>query len=67
MCVSLSLSLNTVTDMNPEQSSDVLLSDKYRSHLIGEGEKNTHWRHGGPPNYDLVNELFEKGRTQASS
>ncbi|THU46428.1 hypothetical protein C4D60_Mb09t04830 [Musa balbisiana] len=39
--------------------------DKYRSHLVGEGEKETQWRHGAPPTYDLVNKLFEEGRTTA--
>ncbi|KAM0826026.1 hypothetical protein ACQ4PT_069151 [Festuca glaucescens] len=38
--------------------------DRYRSHLAGEGEKNTVWRHGAPPTYDAVNSLFESGRTQ---
>lgn len=38
--------------------------DKYRSHWYGEGEKNTHWRFGAPPKYDLVNKLFEQGRTK---
>jgi len=38
--------------------------DKYRSYLSGEGEKNTQWRYGGPPNYDVVNKLFEEGRTK---
>ncbi|EMS61562.1 hypothetical protein TRIUR3_07764 [Triticum urartu] len=38
--------------------------DKYRSFLHGEGEKNTVWRHGAPPNYDLVNKLFEDERTK---
>ncbi|XP_068648618.1 pathogen-related protein-like [Aristolochia californica] len=39
------------------------MGDKYRSHIYGEGEKNTVWRFGGPPNYDVVNKLFEEGRT----
>ncbi|KAK1300823.1 hypothetical protein QJS10_CPB13g00864 [Acorus calamus] len=39
-------------------------SDKYRSFIYGEGEKSTVWRNGAPPNYDLVNKLFEEGRTQ---
>ncbi|RZR86750.1 hypothetical protein BHM03_00014005 [Ensete ventricosum] len=39
--------------------------DKYRSYLVGEGEKDTQWRHGAPPTYDLVNKLFEEGRTRA--
>ncbi|KAK0575414.1 hypothetical protein LWI29_000149 [Acer saccharum] len=43
-------------------SSDVE-GDKYRSYLYGEGEKNTKWRFGAPPNYDAVNKLFEEGRT----
>ncbi|KAF6986735.1 hypothetical protein CFC21_004457 [Triticum aestivum] len=38
--------------------------DKYRSFLHGDGEKNTVWRHGAPPNYDLVNKLFEEERTK---
>ncbi|XP_057952748.1 pathogen-related protein-like [Malania oleifera] len=38
-------------------------ADKYRSYLQGEGEKNTQWRFGAPPNYDAVNKLFEEGRT----
>ncbi|CAN1234871.1 Pathogen-related protein [Linum perenne] len=38
--------------------------DKYRSHLIGEEEKDTHWRDGSPPSYDAVNKLFEEGRTK---
>lgn len=38
--------------------------DKYRSHLVGEGEKETQWRHGAPPTYDIVNKLFEEGRTK---
>ncbi|KAF8404386.1 hypothetical protein HHK36_009269 [Tetracentron sinense] len=38
--------------------------DKYRSYMYGEGEKNTQWRFGAPPNYDVVNKLFEEGRTQ---
>ncbi|OVA15464.1 hypothetical protein BVC80_8411g9 [Macleaya cordata] len=37
--------------------------DKYRSFIHGEGEKNTKWRFGAPPNYDAVNKLFEDGRT----
>ncbi|KAL9225947.1 hypothetical protein vseg_001818 [Gypsophila vaccaria] len=38
--------------------------DKYRSFLYGEGEKNTTWVHGSPPNFDRVDKLFEEGRTQ---
>ncbi|BAS74190.1 Os01g0731600 [Oryza sativa Japonica Group] len=38
--------------------------DKYRSHLAGDGEKNTVWRHGAPPTFDTVNSLFESERTQ---
>ncbi|KAA8538312.1 hypothetical protein F0562_027865 [Nyssa sinensis] len=38
--------------------------DKYRTHIIGEEEKNTEWRFGAPPNYDVVNKLFEEGRTK---
>ncbi|CAL9094487.1 unnamed protein product [Musa acuminata var. zebrina] len=38
--------------------------DKYRDFMYGEGEKDTVWRFGAPPNYDVVNKLFEEGRTQ---
>ena len=41
--------------------------DKYRSHLYGEGEKETQWRFGAPPKYDAVNKLFEQGRTQVET
>ncbi|KAI3969342.1 hypothetical protein MKW92_039942 [Papaver armeniacum] len=37
--------------------------DKYRSYLYGDEHKDVHWRHGGPPIYDLVNELFQQGQT----
>ncbi|XP_024967269.1 pathogen-related protein [Cynara cardunculus var. scolymus] len=37
--------------------------EKYRSFLHEESE-NTVWRHGGPPNFDVVNQLFEEGRTK---
>ncbi|KAI3996107.1 hypothetical protein MKX01_018176 [Papaver californicum] len=37
--------------------------DKYRYYIYGEGEKDTQWRNG-VPNYDVVNKLFEEGRTQ---
>ncbi|KAH7438634.1 hypothetical protein KP509_04G023400 [Ceratopteris richardii] len=38
--------------------------DPYRSHMTGEGKKDTTWRHGGPPSYHVVNSLFEQTRTQ---
>jgi hypothetical protein len=38
--------------------------DKYRSFLHDEAENITQWRHGGPPIYDSVNQLFEEGRTK---
>ncbi|XP_074584076.1 pathogen-related protein-like [Curcuma longa] len=37
--------------------------DPYRSFISGEGEKDTEWRFGAPPNYDVVNRLFEADRT----
>ncbi|PSS31731.1 Pathogen-related protein [Actinidia chinensis var. chinensis] len=45
-------------------SSGTTQGDKYRSYLDGEEEKNTKWRFGAPPNYDVVNKLFEEGRTK---
>ncbi|XP_050215300.1 pathogen-related protein [Mercurialis annua] len=44
--------------------SPVVEEDKYRSYFTGEEEKNTKWRFGGAPNYDVVNKLFEEGRTK---
>ncbi|XP_021284518.1 pathogen-related protein-like [Herrania umbratica] len=38
--------------------------EKYRSYLHGEEEKNTKWRYGDPPSYDVVNKLFEEERTK---
>ncbi|PIN03995.1 hypothetical protein CDL12_23480 [Handroanthus impetiginosus] len=37
--------------------------DKYRSYLSEEELKTTKWN-SGPPNYDVVNKLFEEGRTK---
>ncbi|KAL3641156.1 hypothetical protein CASFOL_016124 [Castilleja foliolosa] len=37
--------------------------DKYRSYLTPEDLQTTQWI-AGPPNYDVVNELFEHGRTK---
>ena len=47
--------------MDQYKGSDV---DKYRCFMSGEGEKNTKWRSGVPPNFDAVNKLFEEGRTK---
>lgn len=41
--------------------------DKYRSFMYGEGEKDTVWRLGSPPNYDVVNKLFEEERTKVTN
>ncbi|XVF78857.1 hypothetical protein PTKIN_Ptkin14bG0171100 [Pterospermum kingtungense] len=35
--------------------------DKYRNFLHGEPD-SVQWRHGGPPTFDLVDQLFEEGR-----
>ncbi|XP_071717614.1 pathogen-related protein-like [Rutidosis leptorrhynchoides] len=47
--------------MEQYKGSDV---DKYRCFMSGEGEKNTTWKHGSPPNFDAANKLFEEGRTK---
>ncbi|KAI3733104.1 hypothetical protein L1987_64322 [Smallanthus sonchifolius] len=47
--------------MDQYKGSDV---DKYRCFLGGEGEKNTTWKYGAPPNFDVANKLFEEGRTK---
>ncbi|KAK6277186.1 PREDICTED: pathogen-related protein [Theobroma cacao] len=50
--------------LSEKMASSVTQEDKYRSYLHGEGEKNTKWKFGTPPNYDVVNKLFEEGRTK---
>ncbi|KAM7252841.1 hypothetical protein ACFE04_025459 [Oxalis oulophora] len=47
-----------------EMASSGSEGDPYRYHLYEEGEKNTQWRFGAPPNFDIVNKLFEQGRTK---
>ncbi|KAL5564886.1 hypothetical protein UlMin_028050 [Ulmus minor] len=50
--------------MATEKVSDKkAVGDKYRSFLDDE-ENNIEWRHGGPPTYDSVNQLFEQGRSK---
>ncbi|KAL8166156.1 hypothetical protein V2J09_007655 [Rumex salicifolius] len=53
-----------MSHLNPKSSSDEERDDKYRSFIHGESEKNTMWRFGAPPNYDVVNKLFEEGQTK---
>lgn len=45
-------------------SSGIDKGDDYRYYLHGEEEKNTKWRYGSPPNYEVVNKLFHEGRTK---
>lgn len=45
-------------------ASSAEAEDSYRTYIYGEGEKTTKWRFGAPPNYDVVNKLFEEGRTK---
>ncbi|XP_008792335.1 pathogen-related protein [Phoenix dactylifera] len=47
-----------------EASKEKPVGDQYRSYLVGEEGDDTHWRLGSPPTYDLVNKLFEEGRTK---
>ena len=42
-------------------------SDKYWFFLYREGEKNTKWRLGAPPSYDIVNKLFEEGKVPSKT
>ncbi|KAJ8771723.1 hypothetical protein K2173_026900 [Erythroxylum novogranatense] len=59
-----SLAAFLVQVFTKKMESEGVVGDKYRSHLHEEGEKDTKWRFGGPPNYDIVNKLFEEGRTK---
>lgn len=42
------------------EASGIVQQDKYRSYMY----ENIQWRSGAPPNYDIVNKLFEEGRTK---
>ncbi|KAJ4951045.1 hypothetical protein NE237_027877 [Protea cynaroides] len=52
--------------MDPSSDTEALVEvgDKYRSHIYGEGEKNTKWKFDAAPNYDVVNKLFEEERSK---
>ena len=39
-------------------------AEKYRSFMNEEDVKNINWRYGSTPNYDVVDKLFEEGRTK---
>lgn len=38
--------------------------EKYRQYIHGDAEKNTRWRYGAPPDYTVVDQFFEQGRTK---
>ncbi|KAL7155728.1 hypothetical protein ABFS83_03G096100 [Erythranthe nasuta] len=51
--------------MASSDNSNNISTEKYRSYLNEEDDvKNIKWRYGAPPNYDVVNKLFEEGRTK---
>ncbi|XP_009801126.1 pathogen-related protein isoform X2 [Nicotiana sylvestris] len=55
--------------MEGEKERIKVASDKYRKFLHEEqaaAAGSIQWRHGGPPIYDAVNNLFEQGRTKVS-
>ncbi|KAL1543728.1 pathogen-related protein-like [Salvia divinorum] len=39
-------------------------AENYRSFMNEEDVKNINWRYGSTPNYDVVDKLFEQGRTK---
>lgn len=41
-----------------------IVGDKYRYLLQGDIEKNTKWKFGSPTIYEVLNKLFEEGRTK---
>ncbi|KAG5019155.1 hypothetical protein JHK87_015010 [Glycine soja] len=45
-------------------ASSSVREDKYRPFMREDSEKNIKWRYGAPPNYDVVNKLFDEGRTK---
>lgn len=38
--------------------------EKYRYFLDAENVKDVQWRFGTPPNYDVVDKLFQEGQTK---
>ncbi|KAK0601235.1 hypothetical protein LWI29_022364 [Acer saccharum] len=56
-----------MTSSGSEEASKMLSiekeADKYRSFLHDESQEIS-WRHGAPPSYVLINQLFEEGRTK---
>ena len=46
-----------------EVASGNIAGDKYRS-LLNDEADTIQWRHGGPPTYNDVNQLFEEGRAK---
>lgn len=40
--------------------------DKYRSFLSEDEVGKVQWRNGAPPTFDVVNKLFEEGRTKVT-
>ncbi|XP_060209256.1 pathogen-related protein [Lycium barbarum] len=52
--------------MASEKETIQMASDKYRQFLHEDhaAAGTIEWRHGGPPIYDAVNDLFEQGRTK---
>ncbi|KAM0938321.1 putative NTF2-like domain superfamily protein [Dioscorea sansibarensis] len=55
---------HSVVQRKAGKASSMESGDKYRSHMYGEGEKDTRWRHGRPLGYEVVNKLFEEERTK---
>ncbi|KAI3862618.1 hypothetical protein MKX03_001596 [Papaver bracteatum] len=56
-----------MTDSSSSSSAVAeIKQDKYRYYIYGEGEKDTQWRNG-IPSYDVVNKLFEEGRTNVQN
>ncbi|XP_021894955.1 pathogen-related protein-like [Carica papaya] len=47
-----------------EASTTATTRDKYRSFLLEDEAGEVQWRHCAPPTYDMVNKLFEEGRTK---
>ena len=55
---------HSIVQRKAGKASSMESRDKYRSHMYGDGEKNTRWRHGRPLGYEVVNKLFEEERTK---
>ncbi|KAF5444618.1 hypothetical protein F2P56_033738 [Juglans regia] len=60
----MEIQLKQAICFSKKMASQSVDKDIYRNYLNAEEVKNIEWRYAAPPNYDVVNKLFEEGRTK---